>query len=793
MRKKINISLFLISFSVFLYQVCLLRILSVSDFYHFAFLIVSVALLGFGISGSFLYFFINKIRDENLLYIIFSLGFSVSVIISFMAINLIPFDSFKIAWEIKQLFYLLVYYIFLISPFFFGGCFIGYVFYNLEKPSITYFFNLIGSAAGALAFLLLVPLTGKTAVIIISAIFGIIPLFILLKGKKKKIFIPVAVCFLIIVFILRVFSPQLWDLNISPYKSLAVILRYPDSEVVYSEEDSTARIDIVESENIRSAPGLSLKYQDMLPKQLGLNIDADNLSPVTEYSEKEMKFLEFMPQSIIFGPASKYKDILIIEPGGGIDVMASDHFTDSNIYVIQNNKLVVGALKENFSDFNGDLYNRDNIEVISTSVRNFSNMTEKKFDLIFLSLSENFHPISSGAYSLNENYNYTVECFRDLLKITGENGFIVITRWLQFPPSENLRVLSTLMETLEMSSIDNIPGSIYAFRSWSTVTTVFKKGSFLPGEIEVLKKKTGELNYDIVYYRGVKEEEVNKYNRLDQPLYYKFYREIIEGSRQERQSFYDWYYFNIEPVTDDSPYFYNFFKLRQVPDVIRYFGKSTQPFGGGGYLILIAALFISIMLSIFLILFPLKIKNIRLSLRGNYPYILYFLSIGTGFFFIELPFIQKFILILGNPAYSLSIILFSIMFFAGLGSYLTERIRFDIRWIISGLIGYIILFIFGFRYLSSFLLSGALWQRFLLTILLVMPAGLLMGMPFPIGIAAIKKKKPVILPWMWAINGCASVIGSIAAVIISLHLGFLVVIAISGFLYIGCAVAYRYF
>jgi hypothetical protein len=793
MGKKINISLFLISFSIFLYQVCLLRILSVSDFYHFAFLIVSVALLGFGISGSFLYFFINKIKDKNLLYIIFSLGFSVSVILSFIAINLIPFDSFKIAWEMKQLFYLFVYYIFLISPFFFGGSFIGYVFYNLEKPSVTYFFNLIGSAAGAVAFLLLVPFTGKTAVVIISAILGIISLFILIKGKKMKIFIPVAVCFLIIVFILRAFSPQLWDLNISPYKSLSVLLRYPDSKVVYSEEDSSTRIDIVESENIKSAPGLSLKYQHELPEQLGLNIDADNLSPVTEYSKNEMEFLEFMPQSIIFGLPGKYEDILIIEPGGGMDIMASDHFTDSKIHVIQNNRLVVGALKRSFSDFNGNLYNREDIEVISTSVRNFANMTEKKFDLIILSLSENFHPISSGAYSLNENYNYTVECFGDLLRITGENGFIVITRWLQFPPSENLRVLATLMETLEMSGIDNIASSIYAFRSWSTVTTIFKKGSFMPVEIEVLKKRTGELNYDIVYYQDVKEEEVNKYNRLEQPLYYKFFKEIIEGSSQERQAFYDRYYFNIEPVTDNRPYFYDFFKLRQIPDVIRYFGKSTQPFGGGGYLILIAALFISIILSIFLILFPLKIKKIKLSLRGNYPYILYFLSIGAGFFFIELPFIQKFILILGNPAYSLSIILFSIMFFAGLGSYLTGRIKVDIRWIISGLIGYIILFIFGFRYFSSSILSGDLWQRFLLTILLVMPAGLLMGMPFPIGIAAVKKKNPLILPWMWAINGCASVIGSIAAVIISLHLGFLAVIAISCFLYIGCAVSYRYF
>ncbi|MHB1253907.1 MAG: hypothetical protein ACYCZ1_07035, partial [Candidatus Humimicrobiaceae bacterium] len=103
---KTNTSLFLVSVSVFLYQVCLLRIISISDYYHFAFLIISVALLGFGISGSFLYFFIDKIKDQQLIKLIFTFGFSVSIILSFILINLIPFDSFRIAWEIRQVFYL---------------------------------------------------------------------------------------------------------------------------------------------------------------------------------------------------------------------------------------------------------------------------------------------------------------------------------------------------------------------------------------------------------------------------------------------------------------------------------------------------------------------------------------------------------------------------------------------------------------------------------------------------------------------------------------------------------------
>ncbi len=793
MKKKVNVSLFLISFSVFLYQVCLLRILSISDFYHFAFLIVSVALLGFGISGSFLYFFINKISDPRVCYMIFSAGFSVSIILSFLVINLVPFDSFKIAWELKQLFYLFIYYLFLIAPFFFGGCFIGYVFYNLEKPSLTYFFNLIGSAAGALAFLALLPVTGKTGVILLASILGIVSLIILTSKAYAKIFVSLSAVFVIVVLILCIFSPQIWDIRISPYKSLAAVLRYPDSELVYSSENSSAKIDIVKSENIKSAPGISLKYQDVPPTQLGLTVDADNLSPMTRYSKEKLDFLNFLPQSLFFSLKRDYKNILIVEPGGGLDVLASEYLVDANIYVVQNNVLITEALKGDFSSYTGNIYNRKNVTIINDSIRNFSKITDKKFDLIILSLSDSYHPISSGAYSLNENYLYTKESLADLIKITDSKGIVAVTRWVQFPPSENLKILSTFIESIEDTGIKDITDKIFAFRSWSTFTTMFSKTSFSSKEADTLKQKTGSLNYDLVYYEGMKIEEANKYNKLDEPYFHKYFKKILEGNNQQRLSFYDQYYFNIKPASDNNPYFYNFFKFRQVPDIVKYFGKSTQPFGGGGYLILIAALVISIILSALLILFPLRIKNIKLELKGNYPYLIYFLSIGLGFFFIELPFIQKFILILGKPAYSLSVILFSIMLFAGIGSFVTSRYRVNINWVVLLLFGYVILFVFTFMHLSSFMLSRVLWQRFLLTVLLVMPAGFLMGMPFPLGIARAKVEKPNIVPWLWAINGCASVIGSIAAVIVSLHLGFLVVIGISGLLYISAMVAYRYF
>ena len=834
MKTKINISLFLISFGVFIYQVSLLRILSVADFYHFAFLIVSIALLGFGISGSFLPFFVNRIKSERLLYIIFSLGFSISAVVSFLAINFIPFDSFKIAWETRQLLYLFIYYLFLILPFFFGGCFVGYVFYGEQKPQTTYFFNLTGSSLGAVAFLILVLSIQQRGIIILSSALGIISLFILLNKNYSKIFIPVIVVFIAAAGSLFLLMPGLWEINMSPYKSLKTVMRYPDSRLIYTAEDSATRVDVVESSSIKSAPGLSLVYEGVPPDQLGLTIDGDNLTPVTRserLDDEALKFLEYIPQSI-FMKDKEYNNILIIEPGGGLDVLCSLYYGDSNICVVQNNELVVELLENRLSSYSGQIYNNPGVTVEKSSIRNFSLTTDKSFDLIILSLSDSFHPVSSGAYSLNENYIYTTESISSILKLLSGDGVLAITRWAQTPPSENLKTVATLVSALELDSTSadlhnadsssistssssatststaaststatststslppdvDISRHIFAYRSWSTVTTLYKNSGFSTAEIDEFKNRVENLNYDLVYYSGMSEDEANRFNRLEEPYFYRFFTRIIEGDNASRKELYRDYYFNIKPATDNNPYFYNFFKTAQIPDIIKYFGKSTQPFGGGGYLILVAALLISILLSLLFIILPVKTTGSPVKLNRDYGYLIYFLSLGMGYFFIELPLMQKFILVLGKPSYSVAIILFGLMLFAGFGSFFAGCRKINLTLVVLVLIAYIMIFMLTFKFSSNFILARPLWQRFLMTIALIAPAGFLMGMPFPTGIARAKEKNSQIVPWLWAINGCASVVSSIAAVIISIHAGFLLVVGLSSLFYLAAVFSYK--
>ena len=451
---SINISLFLISFSIFLYQLCLLRIISITDYYHFAFLIVSIALLGFGISGSFLYYFIKKIKNRNLILLIFSFAFATSVFLSYMMINMIPFDSFKIAWELKQVFYLFAYYFFLLLPFFFGGSFIGFAFYDEDKPHITYFYILVGSAAGSIGFLMLVQPASKTGVVLISVVCGIIATFLLMTKKYLKLFISLTVVFIVLVSAVFVFLPSALEVRMSPYKSLSALLRIPDSDVLYSREDATTKIDVVQSPSIKSVPGLSLKYKKPPPPQLGLTEDGDNFSPITSAGSGNLKdesldFFDYSPLAVVFEAADdsycmsiagsienaldgdSSQDILIIEPGGGMDVLGSLYFggEKTSITVLQDNRLMVEALRK-YDPYGGNMYDLDRVRLLETSSRNFARTTDEKFSMIIISLSDSFHPISSGAYSLNENYLYSVESFSELVEITDEKGVLAVTRWV---------------------------------------------------------------------------------------------------------------------------------------------------------------------------------------------------------------------------------------------------------------------------------------------------------------------------------------------------------------------------
>ena len=239
--------------------------------------------------------------------------------------------------------------------------------------------------------------------------------------------------------------------------------------------------------------------------------------------------------------------------------------------------------------------------------------------------------------------------------------------------------------------------------------------------------------------------------------------------------------YNVKPPTDDIPFYYNYFKLNQLGDIVRNLGKTMQPFGGAGFLIMIALIVLSALLSMLLMLLPAAIlgkiwKNGNKSINGKYRwfYYLYFAAIGFGFIFIEIPMIQKNILLLDSPSFSFPVSIFSILAFTAIGSYFSAKVKRRMSLEISSLAILVSIFIYGniWQNIIYRILALNLIVRSIIGVIMLFPLGFLLGLFFPLGIKRVIEYDPDAVPMAWAANGFASVSGAVLAAAVSMSMGF---------------------
>lgn len=795
----IFLSLFLLSAALLTFEINLTRIYSVSQFYHFAFMIVSIALLGFGASGSALSIFPILITKETHKSIsALSLLVSISILVSFLFTNFVPFDSFSIAWDRSQLAILIIHYIILAAPFFFGGLAVGLLLAKLPNSAgRVYAFNLTGSAVGCITALTVPILFGGEGTVILSCLMGVCAssLSILKLPSKEpkssyKRYLLIAGGLTALLFIFstvdlgfRYFGivPYTWfDLRISPYKSLSYALQYPGSVVKSSLWNSYSRVDLVSSEGIRSLPGLSYRYLDKPPEQDGLFVDGDDLNPVV-LSVSDSVVYSYLPTSIAYylRPDS---EALILGSRGGLDVLTAMNSDAISITAVEVNRTILDAANH--------IYENPIVKTISESDRSFLNRSKDTFDVVVLSLTSTYHPVRSGAYSLSEDYRYTVESFQDSLNQLNRDGIFAVTRWLQNPPSEFLRTFAIAVTALENLGIDPAQ-NILALRGYNTGTLLVKVTGFSDIELKKIREFSSGRNFDLVYAPDIDRSEVNQYNILTEPLYFETFQELLYTF--PREEFYRTYTFDVSPPTDDKPFLGHYFKWSQANQIMAEFGKTWQPFGGAGYFVIIALLLLAVTVALFLIILPIIVFQIRKyinPLDNNFNsinkfslgpsnhrkrYILYFIYfglLGLGFLFVEIPLIQGFILYLGHPSFALSTILFTILLFSGIGSRINQHVS-----LLPAISILVIILLFQpiiLPYVFETTLGFPIITRITVTIMLLAPVGFLMGIPFPSGIKNVSEidQNPVLTPWFWAINGSISVISSILAALLALSFGF---------------------
>lgn len=786
MRSLAGIGLF--SALVLLFQVTLTRLFSIAQFYHFAFLVVSLALLGFGVSGSLLATW-PRLRSTTWRPV-FALAFGPSSVLAYIILNRWSFDSYAIAWDSRQVWRLLANLFFLAVPFTFAGAAIaGFLGDGRLSPGAVYSANMIGSAVGAAITPLLLAQLGDARIILLAS--GLAALAaLLLTAPGRNLALRAASALVLFVSALGLIAPpDLLTILPSPYKALAYYQRNPEARLEPPRTNEYSRLDIVHSESIHSAPGMSMTYLSAPPREVGLLIDGDNLLPVLEAKGTPVAFAEAMPASVAFALRPQ-ANTLVLGAGGGMDAWIARALGAQSVVAVEPNSLVVEALREDLREWSG-LADDSRVSLVQQEIRTYARQTDRRFDVVQLALTDPYRPVTSGAFTLTENYVYTVEGFRAYLDLLDEDGIFMVTRWLQTPPSEELRTLGLILAALDERGVTKPASHIIAFRTFQTVTFLVKAQPFTENESATVLAEAERLMVDMVLVPDLPPETVNRYARLPEDFYHTTFTALLETSN--RETFYDDYDFEVRPPTDQHPFFFHFFKWRQTPAILENLGRTWQPFGGSGFFVLVALLAFTTAGALIFILLPIALRpRFRAALADaggaeRRRVLAYFTAIGLAYLLIEVATIQQFVLLIGQPTLAIATVLGTLLLFSGIGSAVSHRVPW--RAALAVLTALALLWPWLIDIVAAALLPLPLAARWPLSVLVLAPLGLLMGIPFARGILAIRAL-PDLIPWAWAINGGASVVSAVIAALIALSFGFGWVLWIGGLLY-GAALLTR--
>jgi len=766
----IYLGVFLLSASTLAFEIALSRLFSLAQFYHLAFMTVSLALLGAGASGTALSVWPWLRRGDPARRLSqFALLTALATLGSFALANWLPFDSFAIAWDRRQIFYLALMYLALSTPFFFGAMAVGWLLSaRPEDGPRIYAANLVGSAMGCLLALGALAWGGGEGAVVfcawLAALAALACCLSCVRGRVGTLTVWVVALLSVALFM----RPAFLAIRLSPYKALSQSLRYPGSQQVWSRWNVFSRVDLVRSPGIHSFPGLSYAYLGTLPRQDGLTFDGDDLSPITFALSGDTSFAGYMPAALAFRlrPGAR---ALILEARGGLDVIAALANGARHVTAVEPNEIAVDAVQR-AAPFGAD----PRVRLIVEEARSHVRRSRETFDVVQLSLASPYRPVTSGAYSLVEDYSLTVEGFTDDLARLSDGGLLVVTRWLQTPPSEPLRLFALAVTAAERARLDPAR-SIVALRGYNTTTVVVKRGVLTDEELAIVREFARARKFDLVAMPGLRPDEANRYNVLDDDAFYRTFNELLVST--DRRQFYAAYPFDVTPPTDDRPFFGHYFKWEQAGQVWAQLGKTWQPFGGAGYFVLVVLLVLAAVSAGVLTVLPLVVRRAKseLASRSSLFALAYFALLGLGFLFIEIPLVQRLILLAGKPVYAMAIVLFGLLIFSGLGSLLSRRMPW--RGALAALMILALTYPMLLPVLFQATLGLPLGARLVIGVGLLAPLGILMGMPFPKGIAWLERASPDLIPWAWGVNGAVSVVASVLAALVALSAGFTVVLA----------------
>jgi spermidine synthase len=771
----------LMSFSALLLELGLTRLFSVVLFYHFAFLAISIALLGLGAGAVFAY-----LRREWLeRWSVGQLGTwlcAANAVVVFVVLEIVLRTAVSLHVDWSNFRHLSALYLASAVPFFLTGLLFSLVFAR-HPARITQFYgaDLLGGSLACLALVPLLNFIGGPNTILFAAVA--VAVAGVAWGTSRTRRIPACLALALLVLIVANFRGKLIDIVYAKGMKRETPL--------YAKWNALSRVEV-----------------DKWGEAKAIVIDADastyimNSDPYRWDAAYRRNLMS--AASSIANVLRPHGDFAIIGPGGGVDVLRAVANGSLNVTGIEINPIIATDIMRGvFADYAHHLYQIPEVHMHVSDGRSFVRNSRDRYDVVQMTLVDTWASTAAGAFALSENNLYTVEAFREYFEHLKPDGMVAITRWEFTQPHEALRVVSQAMEALRQLGVPDSTQNFIVISDGALnvdgrpVLVLAKKSPFtLQEQQAVLNHIQGEtpeesnLNLHVLYLPAT---------AATPGMAHPAFAELIRS--QDARAFSKHYAFNVSPVTDNAPFFFFTLKPGQVFRGMDRGGIDWKV--NLGIAILGLVLVISVAAVIVFLVVPLLLSSEARS--GRSLRLLYFIAIGLGYILAEIAFIQRFVLFLGNPTYALTVVVFLMLLSSGLGSVLSRRWFHEPIRVASAMafiVAVLVIYVFALPHLLGALVGLPFVVKLLLSALLLIPPGFAMGMPFPSGLRALSPQdsRPGSLPakhgaveWAWAMNAASSVLGSVLAMVIAIQFGLNVTLACGAAAYVVAMLLLRTF
>jgi hypothetical protein len=754
------IAVALTTLATLLLELSLTRIFSVVFYYHFAFLAISIALFGLGVGGVFSYVVGswkgNLFRKLGLLS-------ATNCALVVLAVVVVLANRTSLAG-----FELALVYVSCALPFFCSGIIVSLVISEtIERVNRVYFFDLLGAAGGCL---LLVPLlesfggpnTTLAVAVLFAAAAGI--WFNLAQDRFGRV---ASVSLALLLTLLVVLN----------YRAGWIDVRYAKGQQLAKEQffkwNSFSRIGL----RPETPGGMEAIFIDADAETGIANFNFDHLKP-----EERADLLhqgESLPYNV--RPGAK---TLIIGPGGGWDVARALASGSKDVTGVEINPIIAETImQKKFPELSQRLYFRPEVHIFVHEGRSFIRGSADKYQVLQATLVDTWASTAAGAFALSENNLYTTEAFEEYLSHLTDDGILTITRWGFDPPRESLRLIALGIAALQKLGETDYANHFIVARAdannihgWGARDTVLiARRAFSAADLDRARRSITDAKLRPVYVPG--ENIPNEFAEL---------LHAASPTQYEKN-----YRYDITPVSDNRPFF---FYTVQPRDLVAFLTavanqKSADYTINKAVPLLFELLTISfIAVAVMLFLPPLVLGTRLPSEKSVQVFLLYFLLIGAGYILVEVALIQKFVLFLGHPTYALWVVIFSMLLSSGMGSYFSRKVVGDtdsrLVMVLAGVAGVVTILALSVGIVLTSLVSLPIELKILLSVLMISPAGFLMGIPFPIGLGRLEAWHKPALRWAWSLNAASSVLGSVGALVCAIYLGLMQTLLVGGLLYV---------